>query len=207
MKKLLVAIAVLTAITVSGCTLYFGDSSDGDVVVTTYCEPSPNGTVCYTCYTYPDGWQECFPDNYGCNSDNECATGCYCNESTGVCEEAGWCSSDAECGGGLVCDCSGSCADPASGARDCNSCQIQGCPVGFVCAADGSCVPDPNQPGCTSDAECAAGCYCLNGYCEESSVCTNDSECPTGSYCDEGRTTCEPCVQNGVDTCATPPPP
>ena len=152
MKKLLVAIAVLTAITVSGCTLYFGDSNGGDVVVTNYCEPSSNGTVCYTCYTYPDGWQECFPDNYGCNSDNDCATGCYCDESSGECEEAGWCSSDADCGGGLVCDCSGSCADPAFGARDCNSCQVQGCPVGFVCAADGSCVPDPNQPGCNSDA-------------------------------------------------------
>lgn len=206
MRKLLVGLAALMAITASGCTLYFGESNGGDVSVTTYCEPGPNGTVCYTCYQYPDGWQECFPDSYGCNDDNDCATGCYCDEGTGECVEAGWCNTTADCGGGLTCDCSGSCAEPGQGERNCSSCQVDGCPPGFVCAANGQCVPDPNMPGCSSDAECAAACYCEQGYCEESSICTNDSQCPSGQTCDEARNTCVPCGHAG-NSCEPPPPP
>jgi hypothetical protein len=68
-----------------------------------------------------------------------------------------------------------------------------------VCAADGSCVPD-GTPNCSSDAECAAGCYCLNGNCEETSICTADNQCRAGETCDENRTTCEPIT----GTCSTP---
>jgi hypothetical protein len=203
MKKLLVTLGLMMALTSSGCTLYFGESDDdgGDVIVTNYCEGSGNSTQCYTCYTYPDGWQECFPDSWGCANDDGCAGGCYCDENTGECVEAGYCSTDAECGFGMECDCSGSCIPAGTENRSCNpnSCWQTGCPVGFVCAADGTCVPD-GTPNCTSDAECAAGCYCLNGNCEETSICTADNQCPAGQTCDENRTTCEPIT----GTCYTP---
>jgi hypothetical protein len=60
-------------------------------------------------------------------------------------------------------------------------------------------VPD-GTPNCSSDAECAAGCYCLNGNCEETSICTADNQCRAGETCDENRTTCEPIT----GTCYTP---
>jgi Cys-rich repeat protein len=208
MKKLLACLGLALALTSTGCTLYFGDDDD-DVRVSTYCEGSGANTRCYTCYTYPDGWQDCQPNDgggnggWGCATDESCAAGCYCEEPSGICVEAGTCRSDADCGAGLVCDeCRSSCETPDNTLSSCdpNSCWVTGCPVGFACASDGTCVPSqPPPPPCTSDAECAAGCYCdeTTGTCAESSVCTADSQCPAGQTCDEERSTCVP----------TPPPP
>ena len=203
MKKLLACFGLVMAIASSGCTLYFGEDNDDDVQVTHYCEGTGGNTTCYTCYTQPDGYQECFPDGYGCTSDNGCASGCYCDESNGTCVEAGYCADDAQCGYGMECDCSGSCVPTGSENRSCNpnSCWSTGCPQGYVCTAEGACVPNnpPPPPTCQSDAECAAGCYCQNGSCEESSVCSSDAQCPMGQTCDEPRSTCVPVTE--------PPPP
>jgi hypothetical protein len=45
---------------------------------------------------------------------------------------------------------------------------------------------------CTSSADCAAGCYCANGICEEAGFCTQDSDCGNGYVCNEERSSCEP---------------
>ncbi len=174
MNKLIACTGLVMALFVSGCTLYFGEDRDNEVQVSHYCDGVAEATTCYTCYTQPDGYQECFPDGYGCTTDSGCASGCYCEESSGSCIEAGYCASDAECGYGLECDCSGSCIPVNTGTRSCqpDSCWTTGCPTGYVCTAEGSCVPEQPLPplSCNSDVDCAAGCYCVNGLCEESSV-------------------------------------
>jgi hypothetical protein len=60
----------------------------------------------------------------------------------------------------------------------------------------GNCSPPQLQ--CTVTDQCAAGAYCVNGACEETSVCSNDGQCAIGLTCDESRSTCVP---------ALPPPP
>lgn len=193
MNKLLVCLGLTALVSATGCELYFGHHGHDHDGTTHYCEGTGEGTVCYTCYE-DNGYQECFPDNYGCTNDDACARGCYCDEQHGVCEEAGTCAVDADCGYGLECDCSGSCVPAGTESRSCDpgSCWNTGCPEGQVCTAEGACVPVTPPLTCESDADCAAGCYCLNGTCEETSVCTQDSECPAGQTCDETRNTCEP---------------
>ena len=195
MRKLLVCLGLVALATTTGCEIYFGDHGhdDDDDVVSHYCEGTGDGTVCFTCYEY-DGYVECFPDTYGCSADDQCARGCYCEEGSGVCEEAGTCAADEDCGYGLECDCSGSCVPTGTETRDCQpgTCWNTGCPEGQVCTAEGTCVPETTMPTCETDADCAVGCYCEDGVCEESAVCTQDSECPEGQTCDETRMTCEP---------------
>ncbi len=182
MKKLLACLGLVMAASLSGCTLYFGEEREGDC---------PAGT-----YESYDDWGNavCIPgggDGWYCNSDDQCAAGCYCDESAGLCNEAGYCASDADCGLGMTCDCSNSCVPVGTETRSCGTtCFETGCPAGTTCAPDGTCVIE--QPGCTSDAECAAGCYCEGGLCEESSICSRDSDCPAGQHCDEPRSTCMP---------------
>lgn len=54
------------------------------------------------------------------------------------------------------------------------------------------CPDDPNYT-CTTNDDCAAGCFCAdNGMCEEAGFCDNDSQCPAGYTCDEGRQSCVP---------------
>jgi hypothetical protein len=45
---------------------------------------------------------------------------------------------------------------------------------------------------CRDNDDCAAGCYCDNGLCEEAGFCTKDSDCGTGFTCNEERSSCEP---------------
>lgn len=45
---------------------------------------------------------------------------------------------------------------------------------------------------CTDNSDCAAGCYCANGVCEEAGFCTQDSDCGDGYTCNEDRSSCEP---------------
>lgn len=66
----------------------------------------------------------------------------------------------------------------------------------------------PSATACTSDEQCAAGCYCdeASGVCVEGGFCTTDADCPDGTVCDQSRSSCEvpegtPC---NVDTdCAS----
>ena len=58
--------------------------------------------------------------------------------------------------------------------------------------AGARCPDDPNYT-CTSDQDCAAGCFCAdNGTCEEAGFCDNDNQCPDGYTCDEARQSCVP---------------
>ena len=55
---------------------------------------------------------------------------------------------------------------------------------------------------CTSDEECAEGCYCVEdgGWCEESGFCSKDEDCRDGFVCDE-RGTCIPAPGCDDSTC------
>lgn len=74
---------------------------------------------------------------------------------------------------------------------------------GDDCYWRGSECPTGTEPGtppgfeCSEDSDCAAGCYCGNGICEEAGFCTQDSDCGNGYTCDESRSSCTP-----NDSCA-----
>jgi Cys-rich repeat protein len=53
----------------------------------------------------------------------------------------------------------------------------------------------PPTPGdtCSTNADCAAGCYCTSSNtCEEGGFCTSDADCGSGYHCDTQRSSCEP---------------
>lgn len=82
---------------------------------------------------------------------------------------------------------------------------------GYYECKDESCIwrgptcPDSDNPmggfECTQSTDCAAGCYCANGTCEEAGFCTQDSDCGTGYVCNKERSSCEPTAP--VTTCET----
>lgn len=138
--------------TLAGCQLYFGDS-----------EGSDNWTYCgsdgyYTCQgddcewagpTCPTGTTE---PGFACETNADCAAGCYCatdpNNATagGTCEEAGFCSTDADC------------------------------PDNFFCDDRSSCVPSTCT--CTNDAEAQEQGF---GYCDETNSTCEVGVDPAGS--------------------------
>jgi hypothetical protein len=73
-----------------------------------------------------------------------------------------------------------------------NDCYWRGpdCPAGGW--GSGSGMTPPGGFECDSNTDCAAGCYCANGICEEAGFCTKDSDCGTGYTCDEARSSCVP---------------
>ncbi|HLL25407.1 MAG TPA: Dickkopf N-terminal cysteine-rich domain-containing protein [Kofleriaceae bacterium] len=165
MKKLLSALGLMMmmAFTLTGCELYFG--KDGD----------RNGR----------GDDEGRPPGWSCDSNADCAAGCYCEGATGgksgECEEAGFCDSNADC------------------------------PAGHVCDERSSCVPGTPPQSCTYDQQCPSGAYCNNGTCEASCVCTSDAQAQAAGWhhCDEARQTCRPAYEGatcgGLATCGTEP--
>ena len=67
---------------------------------------------------------------------------------------------------------------------------------------------DGRPPGwdCTSNADCASGCYCStdaatgqSGQCTEAGFCDTDADCPKGMTCDERNS----CVPGGPTPCST----
>lgn len=73
---------------------------------------------------------------------------------------------------------------------------------GEDCYWQGSECPQGMEPGqppggfdCKVDTDCAAGCYCSNGVCEEAGFCASDADCGNGFTCDEQRSSCEPTNQ------------
>jgi hypothetical protein len=77
---------------------------------------------------------------------------------------------------------------------------LTGCELYFgKKGGDGGGDDEGRPPGwsCTSDAECAAGCYCdiadgaKEGECAEAGFCSGDEDCPEGYVCD-GRSSCVP---------------
>jgi hypothetical protein len=69
--------------------------------------------------------------------------------------------------------------------------------------------PQPPNPGgapvppgfaCTTDVQCAAGCFCADGTCTEAGFCKTDTDCGTGFTCDTARSSCKPlpsCTADG----------
>jgi hypothetical protein len=198
----------LAIIAMSGCTLYFDDDEDDY-----YCD---------------DPWEDCSerpPTNPGfsCDSDADCAAGCYCTENTpndgiyGICVESGYCGDDDDCGSGMHCD-EGTCKpdergctadDQCPAGTTCdeafgvcvptNACDME-CPVGTACdPRTRACVPI----ACDADSECPPGSVCNEEThrCEPSSECTADDQCPEGSYCDETRGTCTPGTDPNAPAC------
>lgn len=85
------------------------------------------------------------------------------------------------------------------------------------CAADGYYVcegDDCNWAGaecpagggggfsCENDRDCAAGCFCQNGVCEEAGFCSADTDCPDGFHCDD-RSSCVPDSCSDSASCPT----
>ncbi len=141
----------------------------------TYCD----ATGCYQC-----DQNGCRPYGGGttgnqnqCQSNADCAAGCYCDTATGVCNEGGYCQSNQDCSTGFTCD---------TGRQSCE-------PIGDGGTTDGG----PNS-GCTSNDQCAAGLYCntATSQCLPSWKCTTQSDCGGGMVCDS-RNTCVP----GPTTC------
>ncbi len=215
---LMTALAVIST-ALAGCHLYFGDDGGGQGRDGyTYCDDSG----CYEC----DDWG-CYPSDgrgepgWTCNSNYDCAGGCYCSDD-GFCEEAGFCASDAECPSGFECDDRSSCVpegstDVCEADADCPSgsfCDEQSgacvgswtcddndagadesCGMGFECDERNTCVPQ----SCSDDSMCQEGCYCDEeaGSCIETAVCTLDRDCFGGLLCDQDRGTCVPADEIG----------
>ncbi len=148
---------VLMAATLAGCTLYFNDNDDDG---RGWSDGSGS-----------DGWGG---DGYYCADDRECAAGCYCDENSGVCEEAGYCSVDRDCPDGFVCDDRSSCVPSDTCTSD------DQCLAGSFCnegACETSCV-------CDTDADAQAQGF---GYCDEVRNTCMPSD-PSGSCA--GAVTC-----------------
>ena len=128
-----------------------------------------------------------------CSSDRQCATGFFCDPSTGACR----CAGDSSCGQAEMCNSAGFCqprlrcdstADCASGSicdtvsgvcipqGTCSSIDVQ-CKAGEVCK-DFSCVP-----GCRHDGDCEAPA----DVCRPCPAGTPASACPMGSICVRGK--------------------
>jgi len=64
--------------------------------------------------------------------------------------------------------------------------------------------PAPGSGGsgyeCTSSTDCAAGCYCSSGTCEEGGFCATDQDCGPGYHCNTDRSSCEPNDGSGSGT-------
>jgi hypothetical protein len=70
-------------------------------------------------------------------------------------------------------------------------CDDTGC---YTCDSyTNECWPQGGGVGCSTDNDCAGGCYCdaQTNSCVETGFCTYDSDCPSGEVCD-GRETCIP---------------
>lgn len=210
MKKLLTCFGLVMAIAASGCTLYFGPGDDDSSQYYSYCD----ATGCWTC---DSNTGQCWSDGggQGCQLDQDCAAGCYCDTGSGTCVETGFCTLDTDCPSGYTCD------DRASCVPGTDQCWNTGCPTGEYCDQwSGACTPSTtcttdgdcgagwwcnggtcNPLGCTDDTQCAAGCYCdpTTGGCIETAYCSSDADCPSGDICDVPRSTCIPDP--------TPPPP
>jgi hypothetical protein len=74
---------------------------------------------------------------------------------------------------------------------------LTGCEMYFGKSGTGGDEPRPPGWDCSSDAQCAAGCYCeiapgaSSGECAEAGFCDSDADCPDGYVCDD-RSSCVP---------------
>ncbi|MEJ7602483.1 MAG: hypothetical protein WKG01_31615 [Kofleriaceae bacterium] len=173
MTKLLhsLGIALVLATTLAGCELYFGEDDNNDNW--SYCGSDGQ----YNCRGNDCQWvsAECTDGGGGftCDSDEDCAAGCYCDDN-GVCEEAGFCDSDDDCSEGYHCD-------------DRSSCVPDTCDEDTDCLAGQHC----------DNGECTTTCTCENdqqaqdggyGWCDETRGTCMPGTDPAGSCA--GQVTC-----------------
>jgi len=147
----LVLLAAFT-VTLASCGLYFGDGDNEDSW--TYCG-SDGYYVCqgddcqFAGSTCPSGTQT---PGFTCETDADCAAGCYCEGedaatgTTGTCVEAGFCATDEDC------------------------------PEGYVCDDRTSCVPITCT--CTTDQEAIDAGF---GFCDEATSTCQQGVDPAGS--------------------------
>ncbi len=169
--SLLLAIATAS---LAGCELYFGDEGD-------------RGGDDRWSYCANDGYYVCQGDDcdyagqrcpqepgWSCESDADCAAGCYCGDN-GTCEEAGFCGREEDCPDGFHCD-----VDRASCVPD--GCAVSSdCETGEYCD-DGRCV---SSCTCMTDSEARQAGY---GYCDEARGTCEPT--PAGGSCG-GTSACE----------------
>ena len=67
-------------------------------------------------------------------------------------------------------------------------------PSGSGPGGPGGRPPGGTAPGnsCTTDQQCASGCFCADGTCTEAGFCKVDSDCGSGFHCDISRASCIP---------------
>jgi hypothetical protein len=202
MRKLGLLFPLLLLFT-AGCPIYERPWQEGY----SYCD----ATGCYWC----DDFGGCVSQGQSaCQSNYDCAGGCYCGPD-GLCIETNYCSGDDDCTTGLVCDSRSSCVPPApAGGCDADADCASGsfcdertgacidaptctppngsCGPGRECDARGTCVPIE----CTTDNDCPTSFYCdeTNRQCVPSRSCYNDTDCASlpGTTCNLTRSTCEP---------------
>lgn len=173
LKAIGLALAVAcSAAALAGCGLYFGNSDNGDSW--SYCAADGyyvcNGNSCrWVSERCPQG-----TDQYACESDRDCAAGCYCED--GICQEAGFCAEPSDCPAGYTCDDRQSCVPERCNSND-------DCLAGQVCSnglCETTCV-------CQTDADAQdqgyAFCDETRGTCEHlgPQTCQADlgAECAT----------------------------
>jgi len=110
-----------------------------------------------------------------CDEQNACAAGLTCVD--GLCIDP--CEFSYECGAGKVCK-NGACVD---------DCSVDDpCEAGYTCE-NGTCVLDPNNPECTTAADCPdQPALCVDGICQH--TCASNADCAEGEVCNLETGTC-----------------
>jgi hypothetical protein len=86
------------------------------------------------------------------------------------------------------------------------TCQGNDCEWASPTCPDAGSGSPPGGFDCASNSDCAAGCYCANGTCEEAGFCTTDADCGEGYHCEVDRSSCVPDDTGGClwdNECAT----
>jgi hypothetical protein len=201
-NALMAGLAVVAAVALGGCDLYFGSSGGGGGY--SYCDE----TGCYECDDW-GCWGTGAQPGDNCRTNYDCAAGCYC-DADGTCQESGFCSRDTDCVPGYECDDRSTCVPEGTG----DACEVDAdCPRGTrcdsgtcvsapTCTTDSDCAPGQECDGrgtcvptpCTTDDQCVEGSYCEQetGECVGSGTCTTSEDCDEGMLCDTERNTCVP---------------
>lgn len=217
MKKLVTLFALVFAAT--GCDLYFGPNES---------TPGPSNGYCALDGYYVNGEKvsDVCPSNQNesCDSNADCAAGCYCAlpddpaQGGGTCEEAGYCGEDADCADGFKCDDRSSCV-PDDDVGSCNAAiapqctnGAPKCPEGSVPLIKDGCWTDLNDDGqfdCSTIATCdvapACSAYQYASDCDAGDACTvvtRGINCTSGNggACQDGQPGCV-CAMYVYDSC------
>ena len=149
-----------------------------------------------------------------CRADDDCFGASTCDADTRACAEPEMCTDSRECLDGNICV--GSvCEAPFDCAGDDANCE-----TGFICAASGECIPNPDGPcqtnddcvvigevcrtdlrppscgPCEADEHCPGNQLCDGGACVESEECVDDNDCLGERLCAGGACTAGDCTDD-----------